>query len=86
MTAQSPVPLSMYEAQALESRADEAAEKGDWSQASQLLLLGLQKRKAAAGTTDPGYARVLEPACPNHTCAKTRFPRPKQRYLKPAKF
>ncbi|MBY0360040.1 MAG: tetratricopeptide repeat protein [Candidatus Obscuribacterales bacterium] len=60
MTAQSPEPLSMYEAQALESRAGKAADKGDWSQASQLLLLGLENRKAAAGTTDPGYARVLD--------------------------
>jgi tetratricopeptide (TPR) repeat protein len=60
MTAQSPLPSSMYEAQALESRADKAADTGDWRQASQLLLLVLQKRKAAAGATDPGYARVLD--------------------------
>jgi len=60
MTAQSPVSLSMYEAQALESRADKAADKGDWNQASQLLLQGLLKRKAAAETTDPGYALVLD--------------------------
>ncbi len=60
MTAQSPVSVLMYEAQALESRADKAADKGDWNQASQLLLLGLQKRRIAAGTTDPGYARVLD--------------------------
>lgn len=59
MTAQLPVPLSIYEAQALESRADKAADKGDWNQASQLLLLGLENRKAA-GSVDPGYALVLD--------------------------
>ncbi len=57
---QSSVSLSMYEAQALESCAGKAADRGDWSQASKLLLLGLQKRKAAAGTADPTYAQVLD--------------------------
>ncbi|MBS2009879.1 MAG: tetratricopeptide repeat protein [Cyanobacteria bacterium SZAS TMP-1] len=52
--------LAMAEVQALESTAAKAASRGEWSQASHLLLRSLQKRKATSGVAHPSYALVLD--------------------------